>query len=412
LIAILGGEAIFAAGVSTDTSFNATVNGPVTTIAVQSDGKVLIGGMFTAVNGASRPYLARLNADGSLDAGFGATNGPAQYVSRVQFAGSKIYVSGGDGIRRYDSNGALDWIYPMQGKTFAVDSQQRVVIGGQFTRVENQPHRNIARLTANGTLDSTFLPQVGCCAGEGVFAVLSRGDSVLVGGAFQIVNETNVAMNLALIAGDGAVDPSFLGTAPLNVLALAATPDGGFLRVNDHSVARHLANGALDTSFSSLQLNSPDEYFLTAAMQPDGTAVVGGAFAPGNVVRLNDDGSVDSDFGIQTDGAVQAIANTPDGGILLGGSFHSVNGSARGNLVKLTGASTSAPAPVLNVSLAVGGIRLSWQASAGSFSLETKSVSSTNWSPIAVTISSENGVNSAIVPVSGVGNLFRLSAGR
>src|SRR5262249_30559793 len=53
-----------------DPSFNATTNGAVHAIAVQADGKVIIGGAFTQVNAVTHGHLARVNADGSLDATF------------------------------------------------------------------------------------------------------------------------------------------------------------------------------------------------------------------------------------------------------------------------------------------------------------------------------------------------------
>jgi uncharacterized delta-60 repeat protein len=53
-----------------DLSFTAQTDGAVRAILVQPDGKILIGGEFTTVNGQPRNYLARLNPNGSLDAGF------------------------------------------------------------------------------------------------------------------------------------------------------------------------------------------------------------------------------------------------------------------------------------------------------------------------------------------------------
>ena len=53
-----------------DPAFSASTNGVVQAIAVQADGKVLLGGSFTQVNGVARAGLARLNADGSLDTAF------------------------------------------------------------------------------------------------------------------------------------------------------------------------------------------------------------------------------------------------------------------------------------------------------------------------------------------------------
>ena len=65
---------------SLDTGFLATGAGAddvVCSVAVQSDGKVLIGGSFGTYNGTSRGYVARLNSDGSLDTGFLATGAGA-----------------------------------------------------------------------------------------------------------------------------------------------------------------------------------------------------------------------------------------------------------------------------------------------------------------------------------------------
>ena len=46
------------------------VNGTVNAVAVQPDGKVIIGGEFTTVKGLARSKVARLNADGSGDSSF------------------------------------------------------------------------------------------------------------------------------------------------------------------------------------------------------------------------------------------------------------------------------------------------------------------------------------------------------
>ncbi|MEG1279220.1 MAG: delta-60 repeat domain-containing protein, partial [Comamonas sp.] len=50
--------------------FNPGANGVVNSLAVQPDGKVLVGGDFSQMGGQARKYIARLNADGSLDANF------------------------------------------------------------------------------------------------------------------------------------------------------------------------------------------------------------------------------------------------------------------------------------------------------------------------------------------------------
>src|SRR5436305_323162 len=45
-------------------------NNSVLTTALQPDGKIIIGGAFTSYNSIGRNRIARLNVDGSLDAGF------------------------------------------------------------------------------------------------------------------------------------------------------------------------------------------------------------------------------------------------------------------------------------------------------------------------------------------------------
>ena len=60
-----------------DTGFNPNANNDVYSIALQADGKILLGGRFTTIGGVQRNYIARLNADGTLDTGF---NPNANYV--------------------------------------------------------------------------------------------------------------------------------------------------------------------------------------------------------------------------------------------------------------------------------------------------------------------------------------------
>ena len=77
------------------TQFGATF---VNAVAVQPDGKILVGGFFDAVSGTDRQGLARLNADGSLDATFiPPLVAPGVKAIALQPDG-KILVGGGFGI--------------------------------------------------------------------------------------------------------------------------------------------------------------------------------------------------------------------------------------------------------------------------------------------------------------------------
>ena len=76
-----------------DTSFNPGADGYVDSLAVQADGKILVGGDFTTLGGQSAQYLGRLNADGTLDTGFNPGASYVVYSLAVQ-ADGKIVVGG------------------------------------------------------------------------------------------------------------------------------------------------------------------------------------------------------------------------------------------------------------------------------------------------------------------------------
>src|ERR1041384_11344 len=102
-----------------------TLTGSITSVAVQPDGKVLVGGYFDAGNGSARNGIARLNADGSLDSSFQD--------------GMDGVGAGGNYVR-----------------SIAVQTNGQVLIGGSFNGVNGTDRHSIARLNADGSLDNGF----------------------------------------------------------------------------------------------------------------------------------------------------------------------------------------------------------------------------------------------------------------
>ena len=144
-------------------------------VAIQADGKVLIGGEFTTVSGTSRNAIARLNGDGTLDTGFDP------------------------------GAGANDWV-----KDVAVQPDGKVLIGGDFTTVNGTGRNRIARLNGDGTLDTGFDPGAG--ANYWVSAVAIQADGkVLIGGGFDTVDGT-ARKRIARL--NGATPPVFASAAP------------------------------------------------------------------------------------------------------------------------------------------------------------------------------------------------------
>lgn len=120
---LVAGAAIslFAQNGSLDASFQAEVNATVRTMVVQPDGKLLIGGGFTSVNGVPRNRIARLEADGELDIQFD----PGQGASGPVYA-------------------------------IALQSDGRILVGGDFGLFAGANHPRLVRLNTNGTLDASF----------------------------------------------------------------------------------------------------------------------------------------------------------------------------------------------------------------------------------------------------------------
>ncbi len=146
------------------------LNNTVISLAVQTDGKILVGGSFTSYNGTTRNYIARLNADGTLDATFAPT---------------------GTGL-----NGGVT--------TLILQADGKVLVGGGFTDYNGTTRNRIARLNADGTLDATFVPTGTGLSGQVQKIVLQADGKVLVGGGFTDYNGTT-RNRIARLNADGTL---------------------------------------------------------------------------------------------------------------------------------------------------------------------------------------------------------------
>ena len=300
-----------------DAAFNTVNVNSVRAVAVQPDGKVLIGGGFTTVNSVARNRIARLMPDGSLDTTFDPGTGASGDV----------------------------W-------TVLLQEDGKVLIGGYFSTVNGVARSNIARLNADGSLDSSF--NIGGGANSIVYAIQFYSGKILLAGNFTQFN--NVARkSLALIDITGVLDTTFnaSGGPSGSVAALAQIPDGKLLvggyftsvsGVGRNYIARLHADGGLDESFVPANLSYGVE---AIALQPDGKVVVGGTFTSVNgmlsrgMTRLLPDGGLDTTFNAGGKGLsgpsyyVYDLIAEPDGKILVGGSFTNFNDISRPYLLRL-----------------------------------------------------------------------------
>lgn len=342
----------------------AGANGPVLAIAMQFDQSIVFGGDFTTVDGVSFSRVARVKSDGILDTSFNPGVGADGAVLAVaSLADGKILIGGAftnvggvarSALARLNANGSLDLSFNVQGPTngvvraLAVQSDGKVIIGGDFASINGQDRRGLARFNVNGTLDDAFKPSFD----RPVYALAVQSDDrVIVGGEFAKVGNVSCG-RVARLNADGSLDSTFnAGSgADAAVQALAIQSDGQILLggkftslngVNRGRVARVTAAGAVDLLFDpGLGANTNVN---TVALSPSGKIVVGGDFTQFNgltrnrMARLKRNGAVDAMFDPH-DGAndtIRAVVVQANGAIVIGGDFTTVSGVPRNHIARV-----------------------------------------------------------------------------
>jgi uncharacterized delta-60 repeat protein len=231
---------------SPDTDFNPDANSTVYSIALQPDGKILVGGAFDMIGGVSRDYIARLNTNGTVDGDFNYNVIDGWVYSIALQPDGKILIGGdftmvGEEMRnhmaRLNPDGTLDTDFNPDvngiASSIALQPDGKILLGGFFTTVGGETRNRMARLNENGTLDTEFNPDVN---GTVTSIVLQTDGKILIGGLFTTVGgETR--NNVARLNSDGTVDMNLNPNADHNVDAIVIQADGkiilggGFINV-------------------------------------------------------------------------------------------------------------------------------------------------------------------------------------
>lgn len=259
-------------------------------IALQPDGKIILA-----------PSRVRLNPDGSVDSTFNAP------------------------------------VFNSPGYSAAVQADGKIVFIGGFTTVGGVRKNGIARLNSDGSLDTSF--DVGGGTSDANVIAFQADGKILIGGIFDRFNNDTTLSNLVRLNTDGSLDTSFAkGTSVSSTYALAVQPNGKIL-MGGWGLARLNTDGSVDNSFNC-QLGAVVGVLV---LQPDGKILAGGGFdhfgsqSVYNIARINTDGSLDTTFntGSGPDTGVSAIVVQPDGKVVIGGSFDSINGTFRSKIARL-----------------------------------------------------------------------------
>lgn len=288
---------------------------PVNSLAIQPDNKILVGGSFNSVFSRTNKKMASLHPEGAINTGFDMADGFNGDILTLitQPSDGKIIVGGNfssalgaaeQGLARLNADGTLDTSFNMlvgfngTVNTVALNNTEQIIVGGSFTSAMGNANRGLARLNANGNLDLTFNMATGFTGGVVNAVAVQTDGKILVGGNFTNALGSNV---------------------------------NGLVRLN--------ANGTLDNTFNI----SLDGVVQVIKVQADNKILVGGTFSTvqgslsKNLVRLNNNGNIDSDFSMTTgfNGGVNSLAIQGDNKILVGGNFTTALGTNAKRLARL-----------------------------------------------------------------------------
>ena len=351
-----------------DSTFNSDIPGSnVFSTLIQSDGKIIVVGDFALCNGNSKNRIARFNADGTFDGTFNPRSELDGTVNTTSIQNDGKIIIGGNfmvyngisrnRIARLNTEGTLDSTFNpgtaanASINTALVQSDGKIIIGGDFTSFNGTVRNRITRLNNNGTLDTTF--NIGNGANCIVYSIVIQNDGkIIIGGCFTNFNGTGIS-RIARLNADGTLDSTFNpGTgsnAAINTVLIQS--DGKIIITGDFTsyngsaknrIVRLNSNGTLDTTFNPG--TGADCLIYTAVIQSDGKINIGGCFTTYNgslrnkIARLNADGTLDTTFnpGTGANAVINTVLTQSNGKIIIGGSFTSYNGSTTNRIARLS----------------------------------------------------------------------------
>jgi uncharacterized delta-60 repeat protein len=356
-------------------AFFPDADGPVSSITIQPDGKILLGGSFATLGGLGRNNIGRLNSDGTVETNFNPGTDLSVYSLAVQTDG-KILAGGGfsylddqylNYIGRLNPDGTVDLNFNPGAdadgtvNSVVIQPDGKILLSGYFETLGGAWWTGIGRLNPDGTADYNFNPYANDFSNT---LQLQPDGKILVGGFFTVLGGQSRS-RLGRLDTDGTTDASFNPGADATVDCLALQADGKILVGGNFStlggqsrsrIGRLNADGTLDATFNP----GADGDVLCLAVQADGKILVGGNFTTlagqsrSYIGRLNADGSIDNTFNVGVGGVVQAIGLQEDGKILVGGNFGSLAGQSRHNIGRLNNTDPATE------SLSYDGINITW----------------------------------------------------
>ena len=332
--------------------------GLVCTAVKQSDGKIIIGGSFSLINGTIRNNLARLNSDGSLDSSWNP-NVDSQ-VTALAINGNYVYVAGDFStigtslcrrVARVDLNSGLAdpaWGLPMSGEVTSLAADDHYVYLGTSRASVRQNKQAVnadpylVRLNINsGAVDPTWKAQ----PNGPILAMAIDANYLYIGGEFTMVSDVTRSGIAKINLSDGSLVNEWQANADKTIRAIAVTADGvyvgGDFSLIKASSRNYLAKLAKTTGTPiSGWAPNPDGSVMNLAAY-NGYVYPSGYFFSIDgqerryVARLSErNGAVDRNWTPRPNHAVGPIIADANG-ILVGGLFDTLGGKTAFSLAKV-----------------------------------------------------------------------------
>ncbi len=339
----------------------------IRSLALQGDGKLLVGGDFYLANGVAKNSVARLSTDGSLDASLSVPATAGGIVTGLLVRSDGKLVMGGSFYNIADQNykdiALMSSVGALEASAYVGGVSALAWYPGDKVLAAMPHSPGIKRLNADLTADGSFNPGTGISNSQQsdldfdrINAVAVQADGkILVGGSFSSFSGV-ARQNILRLNADGSIDTSFTSPAftvfnfRSEVFSIAIQADGKILLAGRFStvggvasptVVRLNVDGSVDTSFKTPFIDQGSTAYALA-LQPDGRILVGGSMqiVEGNsvynsLVRLHPNGSRDSSFNSSVTGVVKT-ALTDGIQLLVGGTIEAVDSTARQGVARFT----------------------------------------------------------------------------
>lgn len=288
---------------SADVNFNASgtgANGAVNDFVIQPDGKIIIVGTFTSYNGVARNRIARLNSDGTLDLSFDPQQGFSFWCHTIELQSDGKMVVGGvfdtfngnssSSLARLNSDGSFDSSFnsgvPANHNVFDLHilTGGQILIAGDFTTYSGLNQKYLVRLNSDGTYDTSFNTGNTGASGAILGMDLLTNGNILIWGNFTSYNGTSSKFISGLNPDGTLANPFAFSDLAFSCSSICTLSNGQLLAAGHstsyngtpiYQIVRYNSDGSVDPTSGMITAN---ETITSMTLLPNEKVLVGGQF--------------------------------------------------------------------------------------------------------------------------------------